>query len=102
MGILNSAAIIRPIFVVLMPLDDGFALSNGALADELEALNSIYWPDTLQSEKYTAGLVDAVLRHPELPFSFLPSFVSECPMSRPQSLARSQQVEVAKARERLS
>ncbi|EXJ93598.1 hypothetical protein A1O1_01990 [Capronia coronata CBS 617.96] len=62
-----------------MPSDDGAVSSNAALADELEALNSIYEPDTLVLEHDTPSETAAVLRLPDLPFSFLVTFPREYP-----------------------
>ncbi|KAK4947440.1 hypothetical protein LTR10_013808 [Elasticomyces elasticus] len=69
---------------------DGPLIQNAALADELEALNSIYGPDTLvlQSESTTDAV--AVLRLPELPISFLVSFPSEYPSNAPPTIIGTQ------------
>ncbi|KIV87147.1 hypothetical protein PV11_02713 [Exophiala sideris] len=69
---------------------DGPVTQNAALADELEALNSIYGPDTLvlQSESTTDAV--AVLRLPELAISFLVSFPSEYPSDAPPTIIGTQ------------
>ncbi|KAL2424323.1 hypothetical protein ABEF95_008686 [Exophiala dermatitidis] len=72
-----------------MPSEDGAVTSNAALADELEALNAIYNPETLvvESDGSTSGssanpteaATTAVLRLPDLPFSFLVTFPRDYP-----------------------
>lgn len=62
-----------------MPSEDGVVSSNSALADELEALTSIYEPDTLVLEHDGPTEATAVLRLPELPFSFLVTYPSDYP-----------------------
>lgn len=63
----------------LMPQDKSLVPSNASVADELEALNSIYGPQTLDFQGETSTAASAVLRLPDLPFSFLFSFPSEYP-----------------------
>jgi hypothetical protein len=62
-----------------MPSDNGIVAANAALADELEALTSIYDSDTLIIQKETNSEATAALRLPDLPFSFLVSFPREYP-----------------------
>ncbi|EXJ91734.1 hypothetical protein A1O3_00284 [Capronia epimyces CBS 606.96] len=62
-----------------MPSDDGAVSSNAALADELEALNSIYEAETLVLQHDSSSEATAVLRLPDLPFSFLVTFPSDYP-----------------------
>ncbi|EXJ60884.1 hypothetical protein A1O7_05037 [Cladophialophora yegresii CBS 114405] len=76
-----------------MPLDDGtgndgVALANSALGDEIEALTSIYDGDTinLQSPLAVDTNTTAVLRLPDSGISFLISFPPEYPDVPPQIL----------------
>ena len=62
-----------------MPSESTAVPSNVSIADELEALNSIYGPGTLSLQTDSAAEARAVLRPPELPFSFLISFPSAYP-----------------------
>lgn len=62
-----------------MPPDNGTVLDNAALADEIEALNSIYEPDTLTLKDHRSDETTSVLRLPEPPFSFLVSFPRDYP-----------------------
>ncbi|KAL6251935.1 hypothetical protein RBB50_002145 [Rhinocladiella similis] len=74
------------------------AVSNAALADELEALNSIYSPDTLviqsgsSSSSSTSSSLDttAILKLPDLPFSFLVSFPDDYPTNAPPTIIGTQ------------
>lgn len=63
---------------------------NPALADELEALNSIYGPDTLVLQSESATEASAVLRLPDLPFSFLVSFPADYPADAPPTIVGTQ------------
>jgi hypothetical protein len=67
---------------------DGVALGNSALADEIEALTSIYDGDTLilQSPSGADSDITAVLRLPDSAISFLISFPAEYPDAPPQIL----------------
>ncbi|ETI24261.1 hypothetical protein G647_03630 [Cladophialophora carrionii CBS 160.54] len=74
-----------------MPLDDGtgndgVALANSALADEIEALTSIYDGDTLilQPPSGKDTTITAILRLPDSDISFLISFPAEYPDAPPQ------------------
>jgi hypothetical protein len=74
-----------------MPLEDGseqesVAAGNAALADELEALNSIYGPDTLVQQTISALATTAVLSLPDSAISFLVSFPTAYPDVPPQIL----------------
>ncbi|KIW68221.1 hypothetical protein PV04_04180 [Phialophora macrospora] len=76
-----------------MPLEDGMdgdgvALGNSALADEIEALTSIYDGDTLilQSASGAGTDITAVLRLPDSAISFLITFPAEYPDAPPQIL----------------
>lgn len=62
-----------------MPSETHLVPSNASVADELEALNSIYGPDTLDFQGETPSGATAALRLPDLPFSFLFTFSSEYP-----------------------
>ncbi|KAK5240241.1 hypothetical protein LTR40_013962, partial [Exophiala xenobiotica] len=64
--------------------------SNAALADELEALNSIYSPDTLILQSGSSAEATAALRLPDLPFSFLVSFPSDYPTNAPPTITGTQ------------
>ncbi|KAG9770161.1 UPF0029-domain-containing protein, partial [Aureobasidium melanogenum] len=76
-----------------MPSEDGAVTSNPALADELEALNAIYDPETLviEGDGLTSGssansieaATTAVLRLPDLSFSFLLTFPQDYPDAPP-------------------
>ncbi|KIW13634.1 hypothetical protein PV08_08825 [Exophiala spinifera] len=75
------------------------AVSNAALADEVEALNSIYGPNTLvvrgdsSSSASTTSTLDtttAVLQLPDLPFSFLVSFPTDYPANAPPTIVGTQ------------
>ncbi|KAJ9604676.1 hypothetical protein H2200_010790 [Cladophialophora chaetospira] len=72
-----------------MPLEDGTAQdsilgNNNALADETEALNSIYDPDTVLLQTTSATETTAVLRLPDSAISFLISFATSYPDVPPQ------------------
>ncbi|KAI1614742.1 ribosomal protein S5 domain 2-type protein [Exophiala viscosa] len=69
---------------------DGRVTQNEALADELEALNSIYGPNTIVLQSESATEATAVLCLPELPFSFLASFPSEYPFDAPPTIVGTQ------------
>lgn len=62
-----------------MPSEKALIPSNASIADELEALNSIYGPQTLEFQDETPTEATAALRLPHLPFSFLFNFPSEYP-----------------------
>jgi len=70
--------------------EDGIVTSNAALADELEALNSIYDPDTLVLQRDSPTEATAVLRLPDLPISFLVSFPSAYPSDAPPTIVGTQ------------
>ena len=52
---------------------------NEALNDEIEALNSIYGDETIAITRFTSSETTAVLRPPELPFTFTLAVSSEYP-----------------------
>ena len=54
-----------------------------ALGDECEALNAIYGDGTVELSKSSAGEATAVLKLPDLPFSFLISFPADYPDAPP-------------------
>src|SRR2546423_2593796 len=57
---------------------------NLALADEIEAINSIYGPDTIRlTSEESAQSVEAVLTLPDKPFSFKLSFERNYPETQP-------------------
>ena len=57
---------------------------NTAFADEIEAINSIYGPDTIRlTSNETASAAEAVLQLPNKPFSFSLSFESDYPDIEP-------------------
>ncbi|KIX09057.1 uncharacterized protein Z518_00135 [Rhinocladiella mackenziei CBS 650.93] len=62
-----------------MPTENGVTSSNAALADEFEALNSIYDPETIVLLNDSSNETSAALRLPGLPFVFLASFRSQYP-----------------------
>jgi hypothetical protein len=62
-----------------MPSEKHLIPSNASIADELEALNSIYGPQTLEFQGESPTEAIAALRLPDLPFSFLFSFSPEYP-----------------------
>ncbi|KIX99500.1 uncharacterized protein Z520_05076 [Fonsecaea multimorphosa CBS 102226] len=68
--------------------DNGIATTNVALADEVEALNSIYGSDTvvLQSPAPTGSSTIGVLRIPGSEISLLISFPAEYPDAPPEIL----------------
>ncbi|KEF54639.1 uncharacterized protein A1O9_09081 [Exophiala aquamarina CBS 119918] len=62
-----------------MPSEKALVPSNASVADELEALNAIYEPHTLDFQGETSTEATVVLRLPDLPFSFSLSFPPEYP-----------------------
>ena len=66
-----------------MPLESP-QLRNSALADEIEAINSIYGDETLSSTSSDVASSHAVLKFPEQPFSFTVTFAPDYPNSPPQ------------------
>ena len=63
--------------------------SNEALNDEIAALNSIYGDGTITIDKSDLNETTAVLRAPDLPFSFLLTFPSDYPDAPPQIVGTS-------------
>lgn len=66
--------------------DDGVPGSNATLADEVEALNSIYEPGTLVVQSSATGETTASLRLPDSTISFLIAFSAQYPDVPPQIL----------------
>ena len=56
---------------------------NTALADEIEAINSIYGQETIRLSSDKFGDVEVILRLPSSPFSFKLAFESSYPDSQP-------------------
>ncbi|KIW92646.1 uncharacterized protein Z519_06493 [Cladophialophora bantiana CBS 173.52] len=67
-------------------VDDGIAAPNVALADEVEALNSIYGPDTVVLQAATEPHITGILRLPGSEISLLISFPVDYPDVPPEIL----------------
>ncbi len=61
----------------------GMSLFDEAVRDECGALNAIYGDDTVELSTTSGGTTTAVLRLPDLPFSFLLSFPADYPDAPP-------------------
>jgi len=66
------------------PRSDSTSGASTALNDELEALNSIYGDETVVLAPKKGVEVSAVLKLPDLPFTFLLSFPTEYPDAPPE------------------
>jgi hypothetical protein len=56
---------------------------NTALLDEIEALNSIYGPDTIRLSSPVNGSLNAILQLPNTPYSFTLAFEATYPENQP-------------------
>src|SRR5277367_1460378 len=59
-------------------------LTNSALADEIEAINSIYGDATLSVTSSCEASIHAILKFPEQAFSFTVTFAQDYPNNPPQ------------------